>query len=442
MKVLFTFGGLVHYYNFVLNKLNSLHGLEVVVVTPPKKSKTFGEGVYQTKYGINFKHIELEEHETQNGYFRFKEMDKVLSVEKPDVVVVIEPYLRDLFYHIPTFFTLKKNGIKLILKDHPFRLLKFEELKKKKLAEFHSEQFYLKVKNKLNGMFGKILNAGKFGLIVNLLVLISAQILTPFLRTQRILNVYIDLCKAKFFFNFPDALVCYIEDAFEIFGTYGVKRKNIFITYNSPDTDHFFKIKDEIKNEDPLLPKNENRLIHTGRLVAWKKVDLLIKAFAVIKKKFSNAELLIIGYGPEEENLKQLSKDLHVDQSVIFLGGVYDPKQLGHYLMESSIYVLAGMGGISINDAMCFGLPVICSVCDGTEKKLVRDEINGKFFQENDEADLAEKILYLLSDKKLLKIMGENSEKIIANDINIHTVVNGYVSAFEYVTKSKLIKSN
>ena len=47
MKVLFTFGGLPHYYNYVLNKLNSVEGINVIVVIPGSKSKTMGEGVYE-----------------------------------------------------------------------------------------------------------------------------------------------------------------------------------------------------------------------------------------------------------------------------------------------------------------------------------------------------------------------------------------------------------
>ena len=48
MKVLFTFGGLPHYYNYVLSRLNNISGLEIVVIVPEAKSETIGKGVYQT----------------------------------------------------------------------------------------------------------------------------------------------------------------------------------------------------------------------------------------------------------------------------------------------------------------------------------------------------------------------------------------------------------
>jgi len=60
-------------------------------------------------------------------------------------------------------------------------------------------------------------------------------------------------------------------------------------------------------------------------------------------------------------------------------------------MSASSVYVLAGMGGLSINDAMAYGLPVICSVCDGTERDLVTHHGNGLFFRENNVVDLSVK---------------------------------------------------
>lgn len=65
--------------------------------------------------------------------------------------------------------------------------------------------------------------------------------------------------------------------------------------------------------------------------------------------------------------------------SIRFIGAVYDPEKLGAYMNESTVYVLAGMGGLSINDAMTYGMPVLCSVCDGTERDLVIDGKNGFF---------------------------------------------------------------
>jgi glycosyltransferase involved in cell wall biosynthesis len=331
-----------------------------------------------------------------------------LTNEKPDVVIVPEVYLLTFIFNIPSVLAMKRLGIKLILQSIPFRLPKFEEIKQ----QIHDKSITLQ---KLPQWLGTLLHKSGVESLI------------------RLAHVYF----VKFTYNLPDAHLNYVEDAYDIFGSYGVSKDKIFITYNSPDTDRLFEIKESLAAAAPIMPKNEHRLIHVGRLVEWKRVDLLIRAFARLRKVYNDAELLIVGYGPLEKDLKKLADRLHVGADVKFVGGVYEPRVLGQYLMSSTVYVLAGMGGLSINDAMCFGLPVICSVGDGTEKKLVRDEFNGKYFEEGNEDDLVEKISYLFNNPQLLKQMGRNSTAIIKNEINIHTVIKGFTDAFKFVTKGQ-----
>lgn len=103
---------------------------------------------------------------------------------------------------------------------------------------------------------------------------------------------------------------------------------------------------------------------------------------------------------------------------------------------ESTVYVLAGMGGLSINDAMTYGMPVLCSVCDGTERDLVIDGKNGFFFKEGDADSLAEKISELFSSPALCKKMGKESERIIREKINIETVSARYLRAFTILSQA------
>jgi glycosyltransferase involved in cell wall biosynthesis len=164
---------------------------------------------------------------------------------------------------------------------------------------------------------------------------------------------------------------------------------------------------------------------------------MLIRAFVRLRARFPKAELLVIGTGPEEEALKQLARDLHLDGAVVFPGGVYDPRLLGQYYTASSLYVLAGMGGLSINEAMCFGRPVLCSVCDGTEKMLVREGENGRYFRDGDEDDLLEKITWFFDHPERSLEMGRRSEEIIRDEVNIHTVIDGYMEALHYVNRPR-----
>jgi glycosyltransferase involved in cell wall biosynthesis len=223
-----------------------------------------------------------------------------------------------------------------------------------------------------------------------------------------------------------------VEEGREVYGSYGVPPERTFVTFNSPDTDRLLAARDQIQREGAPR-KNLQRLIHVGRLIAWKRVDLLLRALAGLCVDYPDIEVAVVGSGPQEKEWRELAADLGVAARVSFLGGVYDPVELGRELMRSGIFVLAGMGGLALNDAMCFGLPVVCSVCDGTEKRLVEEGVNGLFFREGDAGDLEAKLRLLLESPDRCEEMGRRSLEKIRNEVNIHTVVERYVEAFEYV---------
>ena len=120
---------------------------------------------------------------------------------------------------------------------------------------------------------------------------------------------------------------------------------------------------------------------------------------------------MIVGDGPELDRLKQQASDLQLADRIRFIGAVYDPKMLGAYMNESSIYVLAGMGGLSINDAMTYGMPVLCAVC----------------------ASLAERIREMFESPERCREMGKESERIIREKINMETVSKRYLKAFQEI---------
>lgn len=399
------FGGLPHYYNLVLNRLNAVPGLEVIVVVPKEKGSNVGAGVHQTTEGIEFKVHLLEEYTTFYGKTFFKGFEKVLREEKPDIIVTIWPYVVGFVYNLPLLALVKSLGIKLILKEIPFKIPKYQEARK-----FYSE-------------------GG----------LLTEDLQTNLDRKSLLFRLKYDLVTyvRKLYYNLMDAHVNYVEEAYDIIGSYGVSPEKIFITYNSPDTDIIFAAKDKIKNLPPILPLNTRRMLHVGRLIKWKRVDMLVDVFSRLKKKYPEAELVIVGKGPEEENLKNQVKRLQLEDSVRFVGAIYDMETLGRYFTAASMYVLAGMGGLSINEAMCFDKPVIVSECDGTEKKLVREGYNGLYFEDGNAEDLYKKLEKLLADTDLVQKMGKHSGEIIKKEVNIHTVIDGYVRAFNYVTGNK-----
>jgi glycosyltransferase involved in cell wall biosynthesis len=398
MKVLFAFGGIPHYVHALLEKMQT-EGIEVVVVTPRKGNAIIGKGVKMVNEG-SYKHITTEEKKMYYGKVAYPELPSIIEAEKPNIFVVGWPYFLQLFFQSSLKRALKECHTKTLLREIPFQTPPYGKIR----TYFEQHPMYDENMNLLSKGF-------------------------PFFVRQWIMSFVRKRC-----YSHCDGTLNYSTAAFDILPSYGVPQEKIHVTYNSTDTDALLKVKSEVLAAPPLLPPSGLRILHIGRLVKWKRVDLLLNAFARVLQKYSEAELVIIGDGPELNTLKQLSDDLGVTPHVRFAGPIYKPEELGAYMHESTVYVLAGMGGLSINDAMTYGMPVICSVCDSTERDLVHDGLNGFFFKENDADSLAEKIETLFASPERCKKMGEESERIILDTINIDTVCRRYLDAFNDVT--------
>ncbi|MDO5523581.1 MAG: glycosyltransferase [Bacteroidia bacterium] len=399
MKILYVFGGIPPYANSLLNKLAD-KGVEITAVIPPQKSTMIGKGVKVTGgEDAKYKIVTSEERKSILGKTSFGELPSIIDTEKPDIFVIGWPFFLQYFTQPALRKALKDNNTKFVLREIPFQVPPYG-----KLASFYK-------KNHIYDEDMNLLNKKRF-----------------FYARQWIISHI-----RKYCYSGADGAVVYASVGKDILPTYGISRERVFVAYNSNNSEELLQIKEELSDEKPILPQNNHRVMHIGRLVKWKRVDLLMDAFAKVLSHFPDAELLIVGGGPEMENLQRRAHDLNITGSVIFTREVYDNKLIAKYFLASSVYVLAGMGGLSINDAMTFSLPVICSVCDGTERDLVSDGVNGFFFKENDAEDLAKKIITLFKNPGLRKKMGEHSFGIIENKVNVDAVSDRYIGAYKTI---------
>lgn len=406
MKVLFTFGGMPHYLNAMLEKLQT-KGADITVVSPRKGNATIGKGVKMVEEGA-YRHLNTQEKKMYYGKSGFPALPDIIADERPDIVVLGWPYFLQVFFQPSLRRALKRCGARLVIREIPFQTPPYGQIR----DYFRQHPMYDE------GM--RLLSTGK--------AFYLRQWLTARIRKY---------CYAR-----VAGTLNYSTAAYDILPSYGIKREQIHVTYNSTDTEALWREKAAVLAAPALLPPSERRLLHIGRLVKWKRVDLLIEAFARTLTQYPDAELVIVGNGPELDNLKKQATALGLPLRskeengvdgrgcVRFIGAVYDPKELGAYMNEATVYVLAGMGGLSINDAMTYALPVVCSVCDSTERDLVTDGRNGLFFRDGDADSLTEKILQLLASPQECRRMGQESERIIREQINIDTVSERYLKAF------------
>lgn len=152
-----------------------------------------------------------------------------------------------------------------------------------------------------------------------------------------------------------------------------------------------------IPNVVPMYMYDDNHITHdvfrfisVGNLVRSKRFDLTINAFIELKKKYDTVELYIVGGGPLERELKELSKN-QLNRSIFFLGKMNN-KELARKYSEMDCLVLPSdfeTFGVTYIEANARGLPVIATKCGGPEEIVIPGE-NGELINVDDLLQLTE----------------------------------------------------
>lgn len=220
-----------------------------------------------------------------------------------------------------------------------------------------------------------------------------------------------------------DALIAYSQRGADEYTQLGFPREKIFIAHNSVSLPPASQIPSR-----PLTLDLRPNILFVGRLQVRKRIDYLLRACAEIKK---DLRLVIVGDGPERESLESLATEIY--PSAEFVGSKYGA-DLEPYFTEADLFILPGTGGLAAQEAMSYGLPVIVAQGDGTQEDLVRKG-NGWQIPPHDLDALLFAIKDALSDVARLRRMGEESYRIVRDEINIEKMVEAFVRALNSVSR-------
>ena len=167
-----------------------------------------------------------------------------------------------------------------------------------------------------------------------------------------------------------DLVITPSEHLSNVVNNWGVERGNLKVIYNGT----------KISNKLSELKVNEKiiKFITVGRLASWKNIDSIIKSMSILKNKNIDFELLIVGSGPLESDLKNLVKELELEKQVIFTGQK-TATQLADYYKKSEIYIQAsGYEGLPhvLLEAINYNLTLISTPIGGSNEVL-EDGKNG-----------------------------------------------------------------
>lgn len=219
-----------------------------------------------------------------------------------------------------------------------------------------------------------------------------------------------------------DALVTYSRQGAEEYHRMGFPQQRVFVAPNAVAPRPAWKLP-----ERPPVFNGKPVILFVGRLQARKRADLLIRACAALQERFS-PELWIVGAGAQQPELEALARQIYPQTR--FLGARYGA-DLAPLFEQADLFVLPGTGGLAVQEAMAYGLPVAVAEADGTQSELVRPE-NGWMLPPGDLNALITTLAQALSDPSHLRQMGRCSYQIVAGEINLEHMVEVFQSAINF----------
>jgi glycosyltransferase involved in cell wall biosynthesis len=158
----------------------------------------------------------------------------------------------------------------------------------------------------------------------------------------------------------------------------------------------------------------EVAVLHIGRLISRKRVDLLCEALVRSDERLG---LVIAGGGPEEATLRQRYQDA-LGGRLQFLGNVHQNEVPELYAACDAMAVASGPSepwGMVLNEACAAGLPILCDQRVGAAGDLLRDGENGIALADNTVPQWVEALNALAADADRRARMGQAGRKLIAN---------------------------
>ena len=220
-----------------------------------------------------------------------------------------------------------------------------------------------------------------------------------------------------------EALLTYSRRGADEYAALGFPPERIFVAPNAAAP----------RPTTPLPPRSPTLdgracVLYVGRLQARKRIDTLLQACASLGQDL-RPRLVIVGDGPERSVLETLAKTIY--PLAEFPGSQYGA-ELAAWFSAADLFVLPGTGGLAVQEAMSYGLPVIVGQGDGTNDDLVRPT-NGRQLAGSE--SLADVLQAALSDIPRLRLMGAESYRIVRDEINLERMVEVFVEALNQLSR-------
>ncbi len=222
--------------------------------------------------------------------------------------------------------------------------------------------------------------------------------------------------------KYSDAVIaCSDEVAKSLIEQLKVPKEKVYTILNGVDTEKFSPYIDTLTLRKQLNISEEYKVITCiTRLKLEKGVHILLKAFKEVIQQRQNVFLMIVGSGNYQEKLKDISKELNIEEKVKFIGSISHENLAGYYAVgDIFVFPTLAKEGLPwvVLEAMSCGRPVIASRIGGIPQ-IIKDSENGLLFEPGNINELKEKIFLLLENYEICKKLSKNARDYVVQNLS------------------------
>lgn len=213
-------------------------------------------------------------------------------------------------------------------------------------------------------------------------------------------------------------------------------QRDIRVVYNFIDFERFRKTNKE-HFKKIIAPEGERILAHTSNFRKVKRVDDVVRIFKQVHEKVPS-KLLMIGDGPERQNVERLSRDLGLAHEVRFLGKQDAIEEL---LAICDLFIIPSENesfGLAALEAMACEVPVISTNSGGLPEVNIQG-VTGFLSNPGDVDEMAKNAIQLLSNEEMLQTFRANA-LAQAKRFDIDNILPHYEAYYEEVLEKSVVK--
>lgn len=227
----------------------------------------------------------------------------------------------------------------------------------------------------------------------------------------------------RFLWRLADHMICNSTALHNILCKMGMPSGRVTYIPNGVDTEYFEPGPTPVDQRDPLV-------LSVGRLVPDKDHMTLLRAFSMVLKRIPDAQLRIVGDGPQEFALRRIIEDPPYKGRVQIVRGAADIRRHYH---EARAFALASVREGQPNvilEAMAGALPVVATNVGGIPS-LARNCVTGLLSVPSDAVTLAGNLCRLLENPVQCRIMGQAGRALVESEFSLNAMVHAHERLFE-----------